>query len=160
MRQEIFMCCEIFPSFEYAQAALKEGIKLNSTTGALDITLSALPDFPIYLIANDSSGRVTKRRISIILCACSNGGGCVEPKPSDVLPLDMITGHYQLPCTCPHQPKGIYCSNDLEQCSPNTFPDFALCSRNSTAMNCSECLGFDSNNTFVCVGKFEIFFCV
>ena len=142
----------LFLSYEYAQAALKKGIQLNSTTGALDINLSALPDFPIYLIANDSSGRVTKRRISIILCACSNG--CVEPDLSDVLPLDTITGHYQLPCTCPNQPKGIYCSTDLDQCSPNTFPDFALCSRNSTAMNCSKCLGFESNNTFICIGKF------
>ena len=132
---------------------MKKGIQLDAATGALNITLFTLPEFPIYLIANDSTGRMTKRRISIILCACSNGGNCVEPGPNDILPLDTMTGHYQLPCTCPNHTKGIYCSTDRDDCSANTFPDFTLCHSNQTTMDCSNCLGFESNNTFVCVGK-------
>ena len=133
---------------------------MDPSVGELTVNLSSLPTVPIYLIAEDSSSRVTQRRVSILLCDCPHGlEACPEPDLNEPLPTDPITGHYKLPCTCPDYSSGVYCERNSSGCSAEFFPEFATCHNNSSTtedLSCSKCLGnVTVDSDILCfVGKF------
>lgn len=133
---------------------------MDPSVGELTVNLSSLPTVPIYLIAEDSSGRATQRRVSILFCDCPHRlDTCPEPDLDKPLPTDPITGHYKLPCTCPDYFSGVYCERNSSGCSDEFFPEFATCHNNSGTtedLSCNKCLGnVTVNSDILCfVGKF------
>lgn len=138
------------------KAATVPGIILNST-GFLNVCLSSLPDVPVYIIANDSSGRTTHWPLSFLLCDCQNGGLCIQPEPLLPLPTNNDTRHYRLPCTCPSYAAGKYCEIDIRGCDTNSCPEYTICQNDSTlesGFSCSQCKqGYETDSDGKCVGE-------
>ena len=98
-----------------------------------------LPTGPIQLFANDTKGASSTRRISIILCACDNGGTCIDAPDSP--PYDT-NGHYKQLCSCPQFFGGDSCEIEMRGCNYNVCPDYAVCVEDNTVSEgytCSEC---------------------
>ena len=107
-----------------------------------------LPSMPLNLLANDSQGAATMRRVSIILCGCANNGSCMM-STSNISTLEVNqNGHYQWPCECSIFFGGDACEVDLRGCGDfNPCPDYSVCVNDSTVESgyvCDQCnTGFE-----------------
>ena len=99
-----------------------------------------LPPGNITLYTEDSHGASSIRRISIILCACANGGTCVQVNTREVLELNEH-GHLKEVCLCPEYYGGDSCEINLRGCSNNSCPDYSECVENSSLPSGYYCSG-------------------
>ena len=99
-----------------------------------------LPSENITLYAEDSHGASSARRISVILCACANGGTCVEANTYETLELNEH-GHFKEVCQCPEHFGGDSCEINMRGCSDNSCPDYSLCINNSSLPSGYYCSG-------------------
>ena len=119
----------------------------------------SLPSSPIQLFTNDSKGASSTRRISVILCACDNGGTCLPA--GDNPPLNE-NGHYKQTCDCLEYFGGSSCEIEMRGCNFSTCPDYAECVENSMIPRGYECFGCDRGYftlpglpTSTCVGTYK-----
>ena len=99
-----------------------------------------LPSGNVTLYAEDIHGTSSARRISIILCACANGGTCVEVNTNETLELNEH-GHFKEVCLCPEHYGGESCEIDMRGCSDNSCPEYSVCINNSSLPSGYYCSG-------------------
>ena len=104
-----------------------------------------LPTSSLVLFANDSNGAPSIRSISIVLCACANGGSCIINEDNLGSAEFNHNNHYKWPCDCPEFFGGDSCEVDMKGCGEfSVCPDYSVCANNSmvpsgyTCNNCSE----------------------
>ena len=118
-----------------------------------DSPSSELPLAAIQILANDSTGAVVVRNISVVLCACENEGTCSNA----TTPQFNSDGHYRQECECPAYFSGDLCETDEQGCSETSCPESSMCVVNAsvpagfTCSNCQE--GYELGEDGKCIGK-------
>ena len=102
-----------------------------------------LPTSPLIIAANDGNGGLTSRRISIVLCGCTNNGSCIINNDLEAVQFDL-NGHYKWPCSCPEFFGGDSCEVDMRGCGDfSVCPSYSICSDDDSVpsgYNCDTCL--------------------
>jgi len=119
-----------------------------------------LPDHALQLLSKDTDGGVTVRFVSVILCACLNGGTCL--RDDSILSRARFddNGHYKWPCNCSDFYGGSSCEIDMRGCgSFSTCPEPSMC-RNEPSLPsgyaCDQCpSGFELVDN-KCTGKCSV----
>ena len=102
-----------------------------------------LPDHALQLFSRDTEGGVTVRFVSVVLCACLNGGTCL--KDNRVLNRARFddNGHYKWACNCSDFYGGSSCETDMRGCGNfSTCPDPSMCRDDPTLPSgyaCDQC---------------------
>lgn len=114
-----------------------------------------LPSGEITLYAEDVHGASSVRRISFVLCACDNGGTCVEVYTNETIEFNEH-GHFKEICLCPEYYGGESCEIDLRGCRNNACPYRSICVDNSSLPSGYYCSGCATGYVFYdnkCIGK-------
>jgi len=103
-----------------------------------------LPSSPLEIFASDNKGGVTTRIVSLVLCACINGGSCLE-SGSDLGQLNFNSHRqYKLECTCPEFFGGESCEVDMRGCGQfSDCPETSVCTNDSSVPSgyvCGQCI--------------------
>lgn len=118
-----------------------------------------LPSGNITLYAEDIHGASSAWRISIVLCACVNGGTCVQVYTNETIEFNEH-GHFKEACLCPEYYGGESCEIDMRGCSNNVCPNHSVCvndNRQPSGYRCSGCAtGYIIHNN-KCIGKFHVY---
>ena len=114
-----------------------------------------LPPGNITLYAEDIHGASSAQRISVVLCACANGGTCVTVYTNETIEFNKH-GHFKEVCLCPEHYGGESCEIDMRGCSNNTCPNYSVCvndNRQASGYHCSGCaVGYMYHNN-KCIGN-------
>ena len=102
-----------------------------------------LPDHALQLFSRDTEGGVTVRFVSVVLCACLNGGTCLkDDRVLDRARFDN-NGHYKWSCNCSDFYGGSSCETDMRGCGNfSTCPDPSMCRDDPTLPSgyaCDQC---------------------
>ena len=116
------------------------------------------PSSPLQLYANDSTGAVTARNVSVVLCQCNNGGNCTMDETLDTVLFDSNL-YYQWPCVCPEFFSGDSCDVDERGCGLfDACPPYSVCMNDSSVdvgYVCQDCsAGYEiSQDGGKCMGE-------
>ena len=109
------------------------------------------------MYTEDIYGAASYRRISIVLCACANGGTCVQVYANETIEFNEH-GHYKETCLCPEYYGGESCEIEMRGCMFNSCPNTSVCvddPQQDSGYLCSACaVGYRFYES-KCIGKSE-----
>lgn len=140
-----------------------DGFSCTRRGDALTVTWSdfttPFPSSPLQLYANDSTGALTARNVSVVLCECNDGNCTMDMSTLDTAEFDH-NRYYQWPCECPEFFSGDSCEVDERGCGDfSVCPAYSVCVNDRNQANgymCQDCSdGYEvSSDGMRCIGKF------
>ena len=111
------------------------------------------------MYAEDIRGAASLRQISVVLCACANGGTCVQVYANETIEFNEH-GHFKEQCLCPEHYGGDSCEIEMRGCRYNICPNNSVCvddTQQPSGYQCSACaVGYSFHNR-KCVGKKNLY---